>query len=274
MQIKSNQYRAINTTQKYCQIRYNQNSSPVNFTGNINIVKKLKNVSSVGDKISDFVDSSILQMRYLSEFISDRFLIKKSTYDQVLKQEEAAKKFGVKAYYNDDMWLGEAVNSILRKLKQHGHELPNNIWSCDMPFDAEEISRFDKEDISELYGAIYPGFKTIIINGGHSWGMMGRSMEKLHSEGVISSPDSNHFIWHQFGNFLQDFYNHSTALKHEGVEFQEKELTKIAQDVSKAATYCHNNFVAEVFAGKVAGKNYDSSIMEMFNDFGGVSLNK
>lgn len=246
-----------------------QHSAP-SFRGQINDNKKPNIFVRFNNYLDKKIGRFILQTEYSSQYRSDKKLQSFSTNTPVLKAELAAYKYSVNAKYSDNYRLATATNSVLDDLHQKGYPLPQNVWSYDLDFDNSGYDFLKDIETSEKFGTCYPGKDTISLNSGLKWGMMDFKMQEMHAQGITSSENPNHFILHQIGHFLQDNNNHELALDHDGIEFKNPEF--IEKSVSKIAASNHNNFVAEVFAGKISGKNYDETIMNMFKKFGGVFL--
>jgi hypothetical protein len=111
-------------------------------------------------------------------------------------------------------------------------------------------------------------------------------LQRAHKDGLISTGDKHHPIIHEMGELAmhQSVSAERFDPLHEGylqdeADFQAlgDELDTLADRVSEYATNNHAEFVAEVFAALMLGRNDlrgDARLMQLYERFGGPGIRR
>lgn len=118
----------------------------------------------------------------------------------------------------------------------------------------------------------------ILINSSRSvapiWKDMAAYQKKAFESGWMSSPHPNHTIWHELGHAkfkrlaTVDQDSHLSNLH----RLSNPHFHEVAGRVSRYAQRNGHEFVAEVFAGVKAGRQFDDGVMGLYKRLNGPSL--
>jgi hypothetical protein len=94
--------------------------------------------------------------------------------------------------------------------------------------------------------------------------------KKAMPKGAFSSDDEWHYLHHEEGHARAWANNQQLVGVAQRYQFSDAEKVHIAEKVSRYATVNGAEFVAEVYAGRVAGKVYPDDILTVYRGLGGV----
>jgi hypothetical protein len=140
----------------------------------------------------------------------------------------------------------------------------------EVTIDAEVFRRHYGADASRTLGFYSPKRDAIWLNPDHpSWSDPAAFFADPKYQTWFSSNHPEHTIYHEVGHGL-----HARALGPERFDewkdsFASAEDYRTARKVSKYATTNTSEFVAEVYAARVAGKRYDDDVLTLYERLGG-----
>jgi len=130
--------------------------------------------------------------------------------------------------------------------------------------------RFTGEDRLRSPAAYSQKTGEILINpNAEMWQDPKGRMAKAFSEGVASSDRPDHAVIHEVGHWAH-LQGLSPQRRQEMRQpFDQATRQQVAKEVSLYAASKKEEFVAEVFAGRVAGRKFSAEIMKLYREFGG-----
>lgn len=192
--------------------------------------------------------------KYLGKVICvlDDIVTPKSKKIEVLEIEKSFKDNGIDANFSDNIHFANAAKKVLSEMLDLKIKLPKVIRLSNMHRSPSSLGEnIDVSDLIENKEGI------LMFNNKHDWTLPSMSKGDF-ADGTIKG-----IINHEHGHFLRN--------KTEKKFLSESELVHIKNNVSKYATEFADGreFVAEVYSGIMAGKKYDSKIMELYINYGG-----
>ncbi|MEW5821491.1 MAG: hypothetical protein AB1782_14965 [Cyanobacteriota bacterium] len=217
---------------------------------------RLTNVSEKAsyNKISGFNKANNYSYAINTKADVISFLAKDS--EQIKQLEKEAKLLRVKANYGDNIFLAKLVNEALKDVKAACYKLPKKIIYA--TGDYKGHNAFTR-------GA------NIYLNPDYNWQGLASMTKRNYSAGYTSTDNPKHNIYHEIGHAIHQrchpikFLN----LVLSGTRFSPDEQVYISTQVSIYAAKTVFEFVAEVFAGQMAGKKYPEDIMKYYYELGG-----
>jgi hypothetical protein len=198
-------------------------------------------------------------------------------YKRVKDAQNFAKKLGVgEADYGERLDIANTCNHALFLLQEKSVPMPRSV----------KVKRFDEpgENPKDLaYYEAQPGSNapgSIFLNvQAKGWAEICRT---LGERKVFSTRDERHIIMHELGELAMhqsvgsDRFDAVTEEYQEAEEDFKKLDKKVIEDkVSRYATESHSEFVAEVFAGLMLGREdlrQDQAIRKLFRQLGGDKI--
>lgn len=189
--------------------------------------------------------------------ILDDIVTPKSKKIEVLEIEKTFKDNGIDANFSDNIYFANVAKQVLSEMLDLKIKLPKVIRLSNMHRSPSSLG--ENVDIS---GRIEDNEGILIFNNKHDWTLPIMN-KKDFADGTIKG-----IINHEHGHFLRN--------KTEKKFLSESELDYIKNNVSKYAAEFSDGreFVAEVYSGIMAGKKYDSKIMELYINYGGYIPSK
>jgi hypothetical protein len=204
-------------------------------------------------------------------------------YKRVWAAQNFAVRLGVpQVDYGGRIDMANVVNHGLFLAQERGVPMPAAIRV--RPFTEEEG---DRPDEMAYYACIGGAVGEIDINATHpGWQNIGATMRRARARNVFSSDDPRHPILHEMGELAMHqsvgadrFDPFHEAYQREEEAFRAMgdtgELDAISDAVSDRATDNHSEFIAEVFAALLLGRDElrdNQLVMENFRRFGGDRL--
>lgn len=193
----------------------------------------------------------------------DTFSVMEDSIRFDIKQlEKEAKSLGVKADYGNNVFLGKLVNEALVDVKNAGYKLPKKIVYGGNDHRSDKAAYF-------LSGVIY-------LNPDYDWSELNYDTQRYYKKGVASSDNPKHILYHEIAHAIHArsspirFYMQMAC----PTPMNQFDQSLIFFEVSSYATNSVFDFVAEVFAGRMAGKVYSEEINNIFNELGGPKPKK
>lgn len=185
----------------------------------------------------------------------------------VKRLENILKSLGINANYSENMNAALIGTEGLLDLINQGYKVPKNIILGTKNKYINSI--FTNHDVF----AIQSGF-TIHLNSNVSWHNIEETTNKMAHAGHISSNNPKHVIYHEVGHYQHRF---GSFLRYAFSALGENKLPIGVEDfvketVSDYGASSITDFVAEVFAGHVAGKKYPKDILDLYYSYGGPTL--
>jgi len=174
----------------------------------------------------------------------------------IMEAEAKAMAMGVKiADYANNILIANEVNVAVSRIVNSGFPPPESLKISE-----EFFKRYP--DSEELVAAFLPKTNTIYFNPLSDYYLTKYFEDDLTRfvDKDWSTTDSHHPIYHEYGHYLhfnQGKWNNKIMLT-------EIQKSIIWDEVSFYATETSREFVAEVTAGILTGKNYSKSIMSLF----------
>lgn len=196
--------------------------------------------------------------------------LEESTDEECIKLENEMAEMGVRVTFANNLEDAKAIVETYKMLYDMGYELPKEVILVD--FNSNKLGLtlrtpngtskyapiFYQVGISNNNMKAYDALQTQCDTMGISW---------------YSTDDPSGIISHEVGHYNQketSFYEKNKIWKEES----EPNLLKICKEVSGYAAVGNEDnadeFVAEVFAGLVSGKEYSDYIMQLYYTLGGV----
>ena len=227
------------------------------------------------DTIKDDVFKEKMHSVMLEDPCFKEVYTKPSSNPKVLKIEEELKGMGVNANFFDDLSVAKVTLSTLKKVKQKGFSLPEEIFMMNPTVENTQGYTFcikipEKEKMSPVFikKGMADNYKT------HP------SKEALREVGLrpltVDSPEG--VILHEMGHYLHNLngYNKqenekiwNNVINSENRYYLAKEVSTYAFDGDKSGC----DFVAEVFAGMMNGEKYSPAVMDIYNALHGPAFN-
>jgi len=185
--------------------------------------------------------------------------------------ESFARDLGVAVNYRGELEIGNMINETLAEIKGRGVALPLRV-SIDADY-------FDDLGPNAQYvpGSYFPDLERVVFNPksmpmGNRGADLAGVTQVQHDAGFWSTDHPRAIIRHELGHaahhqLIGDRYIEK-ALK----AWPEGAVEALQGKVSHYAMTQPRELVAEVFAGLVDGRTYDTTVMRWYREFGGPEL--
>lgn len=183
-----------------------------------------------------------------------------------------AKKIGVqipKYKYKKDLYIANYVNEVLTEYKSSGSPMPSEVIIDSRVFKKLEQ---DGSSIPAAFQRPIPGVSgaRIYLNSRHYFPDLLTRQEIAYKRKWHSSGHRFHIVRHEMGHFL-----HNKKIENDlYADIKDRRVTKahieIMSRVSLYATSDYLEFVAELHAGLMDKKTYDSEIINLYIELGGI----
>lgn len=189
--------------------------------------------------------------------------------DTVADAREFALRLGVRQVdYADRLDIANRTNECLADMARRGYPMPDGVMVSETPADF---------GVPELKPGIPAAFKSsarknvgaLMLNpAADYWKDPAGEARRFFERGVTSSPDEHHPIRHEFGHYLHWLKDleHYLALGRRAFTPTER---AVARRVSFYAHSRPREFVAEVWAGRLAGRTYDADVAALYAELEG-----
>lgn len=210
----------------------------------------------------------------LKDFINQPALIKSP--QTVANAEKLAESMGVKAVdFKGNRIIANDVMPALQIMNDKNLPIPAKLEVNQAFFAA--WAKKQATDIKNDAAVFLPPKEIgtnglIFLNPAYSqWGQLEQDVKLQFSKNYWSTDNKHHVIFHESGHLAHYANNPLVYLQLYGKELSPKDVL-IAKKVSLYAVKSKLEFVAEVFAGLVAGKKFDDDIMKLYISLGGLKL--
>ncbi len=186
------------------------------------------------------------------------------TYNSIAEAHAWAQALGVRAYYNARLDLANLANELLWQLNEQALSLPD-----EMRVDAERFRALGWRGIQSPALAIKA---RIVINpAADYWRDPVRNVAKQRHPAKFWSSDSPiHPLIHEAGHVM--LYKAVPERFEDLRDLSNAQKTVAAGEVSYRACLDAHEFVAEVFAGLVAGKKFSKEVLRWYRSRGGTKI--
>jgi hypothetical protein len=192
-----------------------------------------------------------------------------------VEEEEAwARSKGIAANFGGRADIGGAINDGVGEVAARGLPLPKAIQVSSKPFKA-----FSRRKRRKTPGAYDPDTRTVYINPeANFWSMDPRrrtaAVTRILKKRLWASVDVRHPIRHELAH---DLYRMELGSKEAFEAMAASKMKKEAKVVARAhvslkASDRPTEFVAEVYAGILAGRTYPDVVLEWYRKFGGPRI--
>ena len=169
---------------------------------------------------------------------------------------------GVDADYADDLQIANLTNRAMWEVKEAGFELPSKV----------QARRFTKElDGSDsIYAQYDPNIDTIEINLNRKDFFLDDRLARLeHDSGWFAAQDRIGLIRHELGH--TNHFKRSPSMYSESFDIVPgpQQYGKITSQVSRDGSLDMEEFIAEVFSGRMAGRAYSKEVNALYDLFDG-----
>ena len=217
----------------------------------------------------------ILGTTQTAQFTFDEILIHRSPGGQFapttgISGRVADSLESAKPLLGDD--VHESLSRSLHSVVKAGFDLPGFDIKPDI---AIFKTRYGKNWTTHPAAVEYKdGQKTLLIN--YAYFRIHNKAEQVatgHQSGYTSTNHPDHVFLHELGHVLHDLDLLHDPILHEQTSAARDFATSATQDcakqVSRRAMHSPAEFVAETFAGIVAGKIYPATVQDLYNQLGG-----
>lgn len=200
----------------------------------------------------------------------------KSANAEVIKLEDKMKQMGYDANFSDNIEAAQIITGVYEKMTKKGFKMPKEV----------RLMIPDRKDIRGCrpYAPKGREYETPILFD-RNLGKKNIVKSFLNFLGINECISPEHVVYHEIGHFLHDFSKlepkQAQAIWREYVK--DGGMIKIADEVGAYAAFgdifkdsssaSGGEFVAEIFAGLMEGKEYSSRIMELYTKLGGSDIN-
>lgn len=200
-------------------------------------------------------------------------------YTRIRDAQAFALRLGIRAVdYGGRLDIANLANQAFFLAFEHGAPLPQSVRvrsfteKCD---DSDEIA-FYQAGLGDAPGEIE-------INSGHFfWGDPVGVMRQAKEDHDFSTDAPTHPVIHELGELAMHqsvggdrFYLLDEGYLAAETEFQVEDLEHVFHTVSDRATQNHSEFVAEVFAAMLLGRDdlrQDGAVMRLYEKYGGSGI--
>lgn len=218
--------------------------------------------------IQKILDEKASNLQKIFSSIVKEFHIKLSTNPEVIAIEEELRRLGVLVTFADDTKLAKKILEACQKLASKGISLPKKLFimTPQQPMIFAYTTGTKKGAEKEAVVFLHKNLTEIVEN---------KVLEFVSSKGVhkMKLPPVEHIFYHEIGHFnhLQQCPDLSTSydiyqdfIRHQGPIYI-KQNVSIMADTEPTG----KEFVAEVFAGLMQGKNFPEKIMSLYKSLNG-----
>ncbi len=215
------------------------------------------------------VYQSVLNNLYGSEV--EYFFFDKSTDEECLALEKEMADIGVRVTYANNVDTAREITQVYKDLYQRGYELPKQLILVDFVSDTKEGATLK---VPREYIKNVPIFYNIDIANSEQHPQENALQEMLMDLDLnwFSTDDSLGVIYHEMGHYLQSDMSFEEAQR---IWESAQNKQDIGREVSAYAIIGDDTgaeFVAEVFAGCMMGKEYSAEVMDLYYALGGVEI--
>ncbi|MEW5821576.1 MAG: hypothetical protein AB1782_15395, partial [Cyanobacteriota bacterium] len=198
--------------------------------------------------------------------IIDPFNVSKNVDPEIAlkieKVEKELKAAGVECNFDkNNLVLAGVIKNCLHNINKAGFQLPDRVVSESEIFLPFLMLGKPATGFFKFIDPKKPQENQIIYNSLLNW------------EIPIDNQPPEHHIYHEIGHYLHFKANPEMYLKlfksAKEYKFKDELRDQIEKEVSLKATENITEFVADVFAGLMQGKQYSDNIMRFYNGFGG-----
>lgn len=178
--------------------------------------------------------------------------------------QEWARSVGLNADYGSarNARIGDIINGALEKALNAGVTLPDNMTLNIQPGG----TRWGAKIVA------FGGPQGLAINASAKfWKDPAGISAEQHRIGFWSSGSPDHVLWHELGHALHA-QSASDAFDRQKSAFAAPSWQAIANRVSQYAGRTQNEFVAEVFAGAIAGNHYSEDVQRLYGQLHGPTV--
>jgi hypothetical protein len=201
--------------------------------------------------------------------------VERESTKSIRDAEKIAKGYGVKnvKYGSDEnLAIASQINQVLKEMVESGKPVPKRVQ-----IDAGFFNKHYGRRAPSVQGAFVanrdPNRALLMINPQATAWRNPKLIQENYTAGRWASDHPLAVIHHEMGHFLHMHnYGYSKYSLLRTVDLTKKEREMIAQEVSLYATANVLEFVAEVYAGMMAGRKFSSEIMALYKRFGGVEV--
>ena len=191
--------------------------------------------------------------------------------DTMEEARDQAAGMGVRAMFGsgeDRLEMARVINQSLADVKARGLPLPSMVGYSSAGFANAPVG---------VVAVYLPGKNAIALPPGLSAESLARDALVYGGKGVWSSVAPNHAVVHELGHAVSAMMRpEKYAALSRGITLRgslplnSRIRDMVMKEVSEYAADSPLELVAEVFAGKMAGKDYSEKIMRIFAAYGGV----
>lgn len=210
----------------------------------------------------------------LKDFINQPALIKSS--QTTANAEKLAESLGIKVVdFKDNLVIANDVMPALQIISDKNLPIPAKLEVNQAFFEA--WAKKQATDIKNDAAVFLPPKEignngVIFLNAVYSqWGQGAKDAKLQFSKNYWSTDNQYHVIFHESGHLAHYVSNPHVYLQLYGKKLSSKDIL-IAEKVSLYAGESKLEFIAEVFAGLVSGREFDDDIMKLYNSLGGVKI--
>jgi hypothetical protein len=185
--------------------------------------------------------------------------------------ERQLRELGVRevSYQGATLFLANTVNRCISELHQRGLELVPGVKT-----DAPWFVQTYHDQADQAVAMFDPASGFLVLNPDAEFWKSEEAADGIlalaEENGFWSSGDRLQPVRHEYGHFLHGTRDPEKARQAD--QWAAAEEQAVALRVSRYAWVAPAEFVAEVFAGMLAGKRYDEDVMHLYQRYGGPAL--
>jgi len=210
-----------------------------------------RNTTSILDVYNIIAEFLIVNPLNYLHSITSKQLIKRSSKDiNVIKAEKFAKSLGVDAYYDDNIKIAEIVNKVLNNLNSKNYKLPPQIM----------VKNYFQCLLSRKYNLADFDMKSpqrVLLN------VKNFNKFNVNDERIMKT------IYHEIGHYLHFIKCNDIYFLLEQSNFKPDIADIISKNIRPYAANSPLEFVADVFAEKMMGKNHNNELINLYEFLGG-----
>lgn len=241
------------------------NKSIDSTTGILRYSRDVVNPSSAKFEKPPLEDASLFQRTFERVLIRLEKSLQNSRYSKsqdVAQIERDLAEKGVVIRFKNKLDTAQFVQKSLDNIKNAGYDLPKYILFApsSLLLGSDGVATMFRQPLTKQAPIIFP--KNVLKNSL-------RKIKEKYAAGIYSTDNILHYIYHEVGHWLH-FQNKPSYRECQSI-WQGADQNLIAQEVSQNAlkTSDGTEFVAEVFAGLMDGKEYSPHVMEIYTKLKG-----
>jgi hypothetical protein len=184
--------------------------------------------------------------------------------EQLQHAMQQAALLGVEVDYAERADIASLVSAALVAAAQMGVVMPAKV----------RVSRDFAAEYASVFVALAEPDGELVINPDDSYWSDPAGFGELEGPqgtGFISTGSAFHVVFHELGHLNHLWADFERALQ---LEFDHENDAQTARRVSTYAAEAPGEFVAEAFAGRLAGVEYDQEVNELYDRLGGPELSQ